>query len=59
MNQKTIDTQNSAENIIQLSFKLIDKDHPKISWILSTSPQSKERFYFLDVLVLRQEDRLS
>ncbi|MGK7893524.1 MAG: hypothetical protein AB4372_07845 [Xenococcus sp. (in: cyanobacteria)] len=46
MKQQTTDVQNSAENIIQSSYKIIDQDHPEIYWILSTSPQSKERFYF-------------
>ena len=46
MKHETTDMQNSAENIIQSSFKLIDRDHPEIYWIFSTSPQSKERFYF-------------
>ena len=46
MKQQTTDVQNSAENIIQSSYKIIDQDHPEIYWILSTSLQSKERFYF-------------
>ena len=46
MNHQTTDVQNSAENIIQPSFKLIDRDHPEIYWIFSTSPQSKERLCF-------------
>ncbi len=46
MNSKATDKQNSGEEITQLPFKLIDKDHPEIFWILSTSPQSKERYYF-------------
>ena len=46
MQQETTDVQNFAENIIQSSYKIIDQDHPEIYWLLSTSPQSKERFYF-------------
>ena len=46
MNSQTTDVQNSAEQIPPSSFKLIDRDNPEIYWILSTSPQSKERFYF-------------
>ena len=46
MKQETTNLQQSAENIIQSSYKIIDKDHPEISWTFSTSPQSKERFYF-------------
>lgn len=46
MNSKITDVQNSTETNIQSSYKLIDRDHPEIYWILTTSPQSKERFYF-------------
>ena len=46
MNSKITDVQNSAETNIQSSYKLIDHDHPEIYWILTASPQSKERFYF-------------
>lgn len=45
MNSQT-DVQNSGDSKTQLSFKLIDRDHPEIYWILSTLPESKERFYF-------------
>ena len=41
-----IDVENSAVKTTQSSFKLIDRDRPESYWILSTSPQSKERFYF-------------
>ena len=41
-----IDVQNSAAKTTQSSFKLTDRDRPKNYWILSASPQSKERFYF-------------
>ncbi len=46
MNSPITDKQNSAEKITPSSFKLIDRDRPEIYWIMSTSPQSKERFYF-------------
>ncbi|MDJ0741786.1 MAG: hypothetical protein QNJ32_00330 [Xenococcaceae cyanobacterium MO_167.B27] len=46
MNSPITDLENSAEKNTQSSFKLIDQDHPELYWILSTSPQSKERFYF-------------
>ena len=46
MNNKATDRQNSTEQITQLSFKLIDRDHPEIFWILATSSESKERYYF-------------
>ena len=46
MKQETTNVQNSTDNIIQSSYKIIDKDHPEIYWIFSTFSQSKERFYF-------------
>ena len=46
MKQETTNVQNYTDNIIQSSYKIIDKDHPEIYWIFSTFPQSKERFYF-------------
>lgn len=36
----------SGEPTIKSSFKLIDRDRPDVYWILTTSPQSAERFYF-------------
>ena len=46
MKQEATNVQNFTNNIIQSSYKIIDKDHPEISWTFLTSPQSKERFYF-------------
>ena len=46
MNSEITNLPNSAAKTTQSSFKLIDQDCPENYWILSTSPQSKERFYF-------------
>ena len=46
MNNPVTDNQNSVAQTTPASFKLIDRDHPETFWILTSSPQSKERVYF-------------
>lgn len=46
MNSSITDQQNSTQKTTPSSFKLIDRDRPEVYWMMSTLPQSKERFYF-------------
>lgn len=46
MNSPVTDNHKSAAQTTPASFKLIDQDRPETHWILTASPQSKERVYF-------------